>query len=123
MALLVIPVLFEAVPAGHREHTDLPDSARNLPVPQGEHADSPPLAVNVPARHGLQLCPDRKFPAGQLLHVLLLVAPSAALNDPRLQLVQSLSETNPVPVPYFPALHRLHSDWPVLCWYFPGSHV
>ena len=123
MALLVMFVLFEAVPAGHREHTDLPDSARNVPVPQGEHANSPPLAVNVPGKHGLQLCPDRKFPAGQLLQVALLVAPSAALNEPTLQFVQLVSETKPVPVPYFPALHRLQSVWPVKAWYFPSSHV
>jgi len=123
VALLAIPVLFEAVPAGHREHTDLPDSARNVPVPHGLHADSPPLAVNVPGKHAVQFWPDRKFPAGQLLQVALLVAPSTALNDPAGQLVQFASTTKPVPVPYFPALHRLHSDWPVLCWYFPRSHV
>ena len=105
------------------EHTDFWLSTKNLPVPHGLHTDSPPLAVNVPGKHGLQLWPDRKLPAGQLLHVAILVAPNAWLNDPRLQFVQLLSEMKPVPVPYFPALHRLHSVWFVDAWYFPCSHV
>lgn len=115
------------MPVGHCLHTEsevAPELIEYFPAGHSEHDEDLRLFEYFPDGQEVQLLLPgcEYFPAGHIVQVFGLFAPTWSEKVPPLQAAQPAL---PVPPAYFPAGHSLHTDddvAPSVFEYFPDEH-